>query len=462
MLTVQFLSVTLAPILIGLMLATLYGRYCVRYSTAQLAGYGLILGMLSSTVLLRLLHILQLSFHPASFLLACVLTAACATAVLLLGPRLAIPHRVTLLCSISWETLLLLVCISFIAARLVLLAEEALVRPLSGWDVTMHWATKAKVWLNQGSMVPFVDNQAWLTAGDGVFTDHHPDYPTSIPLLQVWMGLALGGWSETVVSLPWVITGTALLLLFFGGALVAGASPVVAVIFTYLLASLPLLGSHIAIAGYADLLLGAVYLAALQALLSWSRYRDRASLLLLCLFALAAPTVKNEGLFWTATLLPGVLLVLISPRKLRILLLSGTAVLGVFALLAPADFTVAGHSLERMGFGFRSVAPSALAQQIFIFGSWHLTGILLLLSVFLVARYPSLLAGLGAIAMPLAAAVVMYLFLFTATRFSYGAIHGTASNRIALHLIPSLLFLVALLAQRYFYRDHLRSDSAAS
>ena len=90
--------------------------------------------------------------------------------------------------------------------RLATLGLEVLWRPLFPWDATMHWATKAKVWFEFKSMVPFVENPDWLnTGGAGVFTDHHPTYPPTISLLQVWMNLATGRWDESLMNLPWLL-----------------------------------------------------------------------------------------------------------------------------------------------------------------------------------------------------------------------------------------------------------------
>ena len=61
---------------------------------------------------------------------------------------------------------------------------------------------------------------------------------------------------------------------FYGHARAAGASPVTALAFTYMLLSMPLLNTHVALAGYADLLLGACYCAAIMAFHNWSVTRE--------------------------------------------------------------------------------------------------------------------------------------------------------------------------------------------
>lgn len=451
----QYLLIVCLPLLGGMVLAMSYARCCRKYNKANIVGLGLLFGMLLATLILRLQSGLQLSFQPGFFLLFGLLALVAAIVLLRACPSRELSSVVPMHGHSFAQNLLILVCLLLLAVRLALLAEEALARPLSGWDVTMHWATKAKVWLDNGALVPFVSNDSWLISESGVFTDHHPNYPGTIPLLQVWMGVALGGWSETAVNLPWVLTGLALLLLFFGGAVLAGASPATAAVFTYLLGSLPLLNSHIAFAGYADLLLGTCYLAALQALLLWSGNRNTPPLILASLLAVTAMAIKNEGFFWSSTLLAGVMATLIPIRRLLILLAVGAAVLALFLVVLPGDFTLAGHSLTRLELGLRWHALPALFQQLFVLGSWHLAGVMLLAALLIGLRYPAALKGLGVLAIPLLVALAMYLFLFTATRFSYGAIHGTSANRIALHLMPSLFFLMTLVMSRLWEQTGL-------
>ncbi len=90
----------------------------------------------------------------------------------------------------------------------------------------MHWATKARVWFEYNRIVPFVTKDAWLEMGGaGVFTDRHPDYPVTVPLLQVWMNLALGHWDESLMNLPWLLCLIALGSAFYGQLRVTRCRP---------------------------------------------------------------------------------------------------------------------------------------------------------------------------------------------------------------------------------------------
>ena len=90
-------------------------------------------------------------------------------------------------------------------------------RPLYPWDAWSQWATKARVWFELKSMVPFVGRP---TPGSRptarCYTDAAPHYPGTVPLLQVWSSVALGRWDDALVNLPWWCTGVALALAIYG------------------------------------------------------------------------------------------------------------------------------------------------------------------------------------------------------------------------------------------------------
>jgi hypothetical protein len=123
-----------------------------------------------------------------------------------------------------------------IVLRITTLGLEIIWRPLFPWDATMHWATKTRVWFEFKDIVPFVDNFEWLRSGDeAVFTDRHPHYPQAIPLLQVWMNLALGRWDESLMNLPWLLCLVALGSAFFGMLRFSVVHRLLAMFGTYLL-----------------------------------------------------------------------------------------------------------------------------------------------------------------------------------------------------------------------------------
>ncbi|MGL4566863.1 MAG: hypothetical protein ACRCVD_16325, partial [Halioglobus sp.] len=345
------------------------------------------------------------------------------------------------------KKVLLVLLVLLIVLRLVTLGLELVWRPLFPWDATMHWATKARVWFDSRSLFPFVENGQWLEQGGaGVFTDHHPGYPVTTPLLQTWVSLALGRWDESLINLPWLLCCLGLLAAFYGQARAAGSTVLTATVFTYMLLSMPLLGTHMALAGYADLFLGAVYCAAIMAFHNWSLGRGRGQAMVAIFFALCCPLVKNEGFFWLLTFIPGVIVVLLPVRRALTLLAAGVVVLALALLLVPQDLAVAGHSLAELDLRYRPGALAGIATSIWMQDNWHLLGYLLVvLTPLLLVLRKSASGKLAGIAVTLLSATVLFLFLFLFTRYSMGAVRFTAVGRISLHLMPALVFFCLLL-----------------
>jgi hypothetical protein len=337
-----------------------------------------------------------------------------------------------------------------IYVRILSVGLELIWRPLFPWDATMHWATKARVWFDAQAIVPFVDNQRWLEmAGVGVYTDHHADYPITTPLLQLWMSLALGYWSESLMNLPWLFCFAGLALAFFGQARAAGCSSLAAIVFTYLLVSMPLLNTHVALAGYADMFLGVFYCTAIMAFYNWSVSNRQGQALLAVIFALYLPMIKNEGFFWLLTFLPALMVVWLPWRNALALIIGGMVAVLLLLVFLPPDLVIAGNSMEQLNLKFRPAAFSGIATSIWVQDNWHLLGYLLpALGLLLVFSARSATVKYRGIGVALLSAIVLFLALFLYTKHSGGAVRFTSLGRISLHLIPSLMFLAML-----FWRD---------
>mgnify|MGYP003382139908 CR=1 FL=1 len=413
-------------------------------------GYGMLLGLLATPLVMRTLDVLgvPITFYPVALSLAALILVT------------AIPHKLRKravteerICSPDYYSLpiaekaLFMFFLSLIVLRFATVGLELLWRPLFPWDATMHWATKARVWFDTQSLVPFVENGQWLEMGGaGVFTDNHPGYPITTPLLQTWVSLSIGRWDESLINVPWLLCCIGLLAAFYGQARVAGSSVVTAMVFTYMLVSMPLLGTHVALAGYADLFLGACYCAAIMAFHNWSLTGERGQAIMAILFALFCPLIKNEGLFWLLTFTPGLIVVLLPARRALTLLAAGIVMLAGVLLLVPQDLAVAGHSLGDLDLRYRAGSLAGIATSIWVQDNWHLLGYLLVALpplVFLTRKATG--AKLAGIATILLSAIVLFLLLFLVTRYSLGAVRFTAVGRISLHLVPALMFFCLLL-----------------
>lgn len=440
---------------LALALPMLLGMLCLQRivpaglpgRVALVAGNGGLLGLLFLPQLMRLFAAAGLGLHLVGLTVALILLALLVTRL----PQSARhnPSHPGQPAASGLAQALFALFFALIAVRTVSLGLELLWRPLFPWDATMQWATKARVWFEHADLVPFVDHDTWLALGGaGVYTDRHPYYPATVPLLQTWICLALGDWNESLMNLPWLACYAALGLAFYGHLRLAGAGPVVAVAFTYLLLSMPLLNIHVALAGYADLFLAAAFGCAAMALHNWVRTRQAWLAGLCLLFALLCTQIKNEGVIWVLTLAPAAALVYFSRGAVVKLSLLVAAVAVVTWLAVPADSVIVGHRLSDFTPAFNRPALSGLIYSVWIHDSWHLLGYLLLLAL----PWAALTAAgrdYRALALALGCALAAFAFLFLFTGFGSGAVNFASVGRLELQLAPALLFLAALVARRY-------------
>ena len=419
---------------------------------AWLAGAGYLAGAILLTLWMRALSLAGVRFGVLPIALpllvlsagfACIawrrfkseLTAApaAATRALVASPGLTGAWRVLWWIAIAW-----------ISLRFALLALEVGSRPLYPWDAWIQWATKARVWYEMGRIVPFARVEQWFAANGSLYFDASPEYPPTMPLLQVWSCLLLGRWDDTLMNWPWWQIGVALTLLVYGALRQLELDAMSALAGALIVASLPLANVHVALAGYADLPMAAYYTCAALALLRWSVTRDARDAGLALLMALACTQIKNPGVAWALTLLPGAVVAL-SPRHSPKIIAIGFAaivlLLGVLMQTQPIIFNY------RLHLDF-DLAWRALAESYFLYGNWNL--------LWYGALMAAILAGKRLLAPPLAALTTVVacglLFLFVVFGFSDArawVTDQTTVNRATLHLAP-LLAVFMVLAFRAF------------
>jgi hypothetical protein len=331
-------------------------------------------------------------------------------------------------------------CFALIVVRLFGLGLELAWRPLLPWDAWAQWATKARVWYEYGSIAPFVDPARWLESGSAMqFVDAHPEYPATVPLLQVWTALCLGRWDESLMNVPWLATLSALGLAFYAQLRRIGIGTAQAMLFSYLLLSIPFIDLHVAVAGYVDIFVAAAYGMAVMALWQWVRTRGRADALLAVLCALACIAFKKEGIVWALTLLPPVLVAINRRVGLGVVALLGVAMLA-YLLLGPGEVRVLGYALRTE---FTNVSRP-MFEHFFEMDNWHLLWYLALVvialrwrALFSIAVAPMTVTMLGAFAF------VFVVFFYSSAAF--GVADETLVNRLPLHMVPALAFYLAFL-----------------
>lgn len=331
-----------------------------------------------------------------------------------------------------WWTLIFLIALHLTFALL-----EIVWRPLFPWDAWTQWATKARVWYETLRMTPFADSVTWFAGG--VYTDAIPGYPANVPLLQVWACITLGRWDDSLMNVPYLCLSASLALAFYGQLRAMGCVPILALAGAYAVISLPLLDTHVALAGYADFPLAVYFGLAAVALWRSAVTRERSQLVLAVVLAIACPFTKHPGWLWIGVLLSAIVVILL-PRK-GIIVVFGAIVAGIIglAVVGHSDLTVGGYKLGAFNPVWRP-----LWQNYFEFANWHLLWYLLPVLMVLDRRQllkPALVAGTAMAASGLALLFVVFSF----TSASAFVEDYSTVNRATLHLAPLLVFYMVQL-----------------
>ena len=459
------LALALPVLLGGLWLRQFVPVNCVG-RTALVWGNGTLLGLLLIPQLMRALDALQipLTFVATASLVGALITVALVIQLIRGGRTESVPVPVRNFSAMpASHRALFCFLLLLIIVRVTTLGLEIVWRPLFPWDATTHWATKARVWFEYHRIVPFVTKDAWgEIGGAGIFTDLHPHYPVAVPLLQVWMNLALGHWDESLMNLPWLLCLIALGSAFYGQLRAQGLGPALAIAFTYLLLSMPLLNTHVALAGYADIFLGAAYCAALMAFHNWLTTRQRWQGVLALIFSISCALIKDEGLVWSLTFVPAMAFILMPRREAAKLCVLLPLVLALVWLVRPPGLEIAGNQLDHLELGFYTEGLIGILQSIWLHDNWHLLGYLLLAIIPLGLLMPGAMTRTYLpISIALATAVVAFLFLFLLTGFGVAASDYTGVGRLSIQLAPGLLYLSALLCHELLTRDSLQVETLA-
>lgn len=415
-------------------------------------GYGHFIGLLALTFLMRALSLAGMKWN--FWLIATLVAALGAVAVVIgrarIGTALAIPPVRDEWAGLGRRRRILIgLLLAALVVRFAGLLLEIVWRPLFPWDAWMQWATKARVWFEMGTMAPFVPLAEWVGADAAkVFTDPNPGYPGTVPLLQVWSALAIGRWDDALMNVPWFACGVALAFAFYGQVRAWGVSAFLAMVGTYLLMSMPFLNAHVALAGYAELHMAAIYGLAAMAFFLWARDGDARQGWLALVLALALPLIKKPGIFWLISFLPAYLIVL-RPRVAAIGLgIAAVAGVAVMFLLRETGVRIFGYALT----ADVNVAEisKALGQNLFQMGNWNL--FYWLVPAIAIAAWRRLFEGtLASIT-----TMVAYGIYFLAIVF-YFSIAGewvsdfTTVNRAVFHMVPLTAFWALVLTERFLH-----------
>ena len=348
-----------------------------------------------------------------------------------------------------------------IGFHLFFCAVDVFYRPVYPWDAWTTWVYRAKVWFYDGNVYQLSGPHQWLNdpaaARYAINANMYPAFPSLIPL---WAALSLGSWSDTLVNTPVIACGIALCLAIYGACRESGVNRLGSIIAAYAFISVPLIGAHIALAGYADIWLagftGLGFIALINGLVQSNRVQLTLGLLLLVLGC----TVKMEGLVWLVAAIT-LLIFYYIPNKKGLL---GVIVALIFAALV---LWQSGHtafdipSLGTIGVKAGKVyVPYLGSYQLHLYdvipfyfnsfvrqGNWNILWTITLLSLVALSflqdrRLRKALLGFFVLF------VCTQLFIFGLTEKGAYAATGTALNRVLLPFLPVVIFAVVLIIYR--------------
>ena len=223
----------------------------------------------------------------------------------------------------------------------------------------------------------------------------------------------------------------ALTLAVYGALRGLGMPALSALVAAYFVASIPLLDLHVALAGYADLPMGAYYTCAALALMRWAGSRDARDAMMLLALAFACTQVNSPGIVWTMTLVPGVIVALLPRVGLKAALGGLGALLLLLAVLAQTSF----EFLDKVWHLDFRPAWSALGESYLLLGNWNLLWYAVPVAALLAGRKlaSARLAPLTAVA---ATGAVFLFAIFGFPDLGLVINGATAFNRATLHFAP--------------------------
>jgi hypothetical protein len=357
----------------------------------------------------------------------------------------------------SWPLALLL---GWAELHLSLVAVELWYRPLFAWDGWASWLYRAKAWYLTGELLEMIaPGAAPLPGADITYAVEGHHYPRFLPILALWSATLLGQWSDTLVNLPNLLCGLALALGLYAQLRARNSGVLLAAVGAYAVLSLPLLGTHLALAGMADVWMagfaGLGFVALLRGVLE-----NRSGQVLLGFALLALGTaVKLEGIVW---LNAGLLFYLLArrPRKMALVLAAALALalllwaVGIHALRLPL-LGLVGVEDGKLHLPLLGSYPLQIADvrgsyltSLLLNGSWHLLWPLLLLGQILLLVHPQLRPLRWPLSAFLLVLVLTQMTIFGLSEASQWARDQTAINRLPLQLTPALIFWLLVLVQR--------------
>lgn len=336
-----------------------------------------------------------------------------------------------------WEWLLA----GAITLKILYIFYEALVKPVVGWDALWNFSLRAKIFYFLGGIPLDRTNQFFLGGG-------MKQYPLHLPLLETFTFILQGGWNDAVMKVIFPLYFLSLLIIFYY-ALRREQGRLIALFFTFLLSSLPLLVYHATIE-YADFVVGVYFLAAVAYLYQFIKTKDMKVLLLSAILAALSAWAKDEGqIFYFICFLLLLTAVRFNWKYLATYLVPFAVLIApwiifkqIFGLSVGNEptFSIAGFF---SGLVFHPETIPKVLEKMFLSGNWHLLfGLWVLVIIFyfkkIFATEKKYIFWSSALAM------LFFIFLYVFTYNWSMVFSGIIVNRNFLTLVPLVLLLCGL------------------
>ncbi|MFV0476826.1 MAG: hypothetical protein ACK5ME_03205 [Parahaliea sp.] len=449
------------PWLTGAMVTALILEKARKKNIWLLLGQGYAIGILLSTTLLWLwekLHLPESFWAPAGLLLliSVVIITKLRSSETARHPATAQKHSAQK----AWQTGLTCLLLALLCYRHLVLAHELSLLPLFPWDAWMNWAPKPLVWYHFGELVEWGSRSDWLNTDQGnlIYTAGAGNawkYPNIIPLVQLWAMLGMGTADHTAIYYPWLLIAIAMGLACYGHLRLLEVSPVIALMGTYMLLSMPFINVHIALAGYADLWVAAFFGCAVMALSAWKRGHGFQYLTLAILLAIACTQIKMPGLVMGAIVLATALISLAIRHRPTMIGLTASVVVIITAIvigiefsipaLGPIKLSTEGILLPYLGnydFSFHNVS-AAFVSALFKMINWNLTVYLICAALLYLLLKPQLISAVFVELCALMATLLFIAFVYYFSERYVFALDYTQVNRAIIYAAIPAVFLLA-------------------
>jgi hypothetical protein len=345
--------------------------------------------------------------------------------------------------------LLTWVLVVLVVWRLATLLPDLLLRPVFPWDAWKLWAWKARVWFESGALVPFLHSSQWLTADAGQFVIDGIDHPNFVPLLMLWSAVGLGMWDDSLIGLSWLMAALFSGLMIHGLLRHLGLPVVMAWLGVYLFFSVPIVATHIALFGYADLWVMVYFLVFAVGLVLWTRQPAWWPVAIMVLGTALMALSKDTGIYWLPVLVLAWLATAIPSRILIVLAAVagvGAVVVVLFGLDPLAWLTSGRYTLDLQ-------APIAVMQgmgrHMFVWLDWHLTWYLVPIALFMALLHAGRMPELRTLLVLSMLAIAVAIGGFMVTRAGEYAIRGTLFSRVVLQIYPVLVLMAVVALWRW-------------